>query len=110
MLPERKNPYHNYEYLGECPICNRDMYKNLFVDEHHLIPKSKDGKYGDKITIHRVCHEKIHSIWTEAELAGEYHTVERITSHPEMKRFAKWLKRKPPAFYVKTKMANHRKR
>lgn len=100
----------NIKSLGECPICDREMIKGKFVDDHHLIPKAKNGKYGPKITIHRVCHEKLHSLWTERELAQYYNTAERIREHPEIKKFIKWIKRKPVDFYAKTKMANERRR
>lgn len=98
------------DYIGDCSICNRPMLKNKFIDEHHLIPKCKNGTYGEKVTIHRVCHEKIHSIWSESELASYYHTPDRILEHPEIQKFVKWLKRKPADFHTKTKMSNRRKR
>ena len=86
------------------------MLKNRYINEHHLIPKSKQGKYGEKILLHTICHNKIHSIWTEAELAGYYHTPERILSHPDMKKFVRWVSKKPLDFYTKTKMTNGRHR
>ena len=96
--------------MGECPICGREMFKGRFVDDHHLIPKAKKGRYGTKITIHRVCHDKIHSLWKESELANYYNTADRIKEHPEIQKFIKWLARKPADFYIKTKMANGRRR
>jgi hypothetical protein len=90
------------EQIG-CPICTRQMTENSYADEHHLIPKSQGGKYSEKIKLHRICHDKIHSIWTESQLAGYYNTVERIINHQEMQTFIKWVKKRPPEFYVKTK-------
>ena len=98
------------EVIGSCPICDRDMIKDRFVDKHHLIPKCKNGRHTPTIVLHRICHSKIHSIWTEADLAGYYHTVERIKEHPDMQKFIKWVSRKPPEFYEKTKMSNARRR
>lgn len=98
------------EYIGNCCICDRPMVKGGFVDEHHLIPKAKNGKHTEKITIHRICHSKIHSIWTESELAGYYHTPERIKEHPDIQKFIKWVQKKPDDFYIKTKMANRKRR
>jgi hypothetical protein len=86
-----------------CCICSRDITELSYYDEHHLVPKSCGGRYGDKITIHRICHDKIHSIWTENELASWYHTVERILSHTDMQKFCKWIGKKPPEFFTKTK-------
>lgn len=96
--------------FNPCPICGRSMIKDKNIDEHHLIPKCKKGKYNEKITIHRICHEKIHSLWTEKELAEYYNTPSRILEHAEICKFVQWIKRKPSDFYVKTKMSNVRRR
>jgi hypothetical protein len=91
-----------------CVICKRELPEDPhYSDEHHLIPKSKKGK--DTVLIHRLCHNKIHSIWTEKELADYYNTPERIREHPEMRKFIKWFSKKPIDFYVKTKDSNDRK-
>ena len=90
-----------------CEICNRQITSESYADEHHLIPKSEGGKYSEKIRIHRICHDKIHSIWKEHELAGYYYTIERIQTNIEMQKFIKWLKRKPPEFYTTTKRKRH---
>lgn len=93
-----------------CPICSREMIEGKNIDEHHLIPKCKKGRYGDKIKIHRICHEKIHSLLEEKELATYYNTPAKILEHPEMVKFVRWLERKPSDFYAKTKMSNVRRR
>jgi hypothetical protein len=98
------------DIIGNCPICGREMIKDVFVDQHHLIPKCKNGKYTEKITLHRICHTKIHSLWTEAELAAYYHTIDRIVEDSEMLKFIKWVKRRPCDFYVKTKRYNSHNR
>lgn len=96
--------------LGTCEICSRSLIKAKFIDQHHLIPKAKNGKYTDKITIHRICHEKIHSIWSESELASYYNTPKRIKEHSDMQTFIKWIKTKSCDFYTKTKLSNGRRR
>ena len=98
------------ESVGTCDICGREMLQDIFINEHHLIPKSRHGKYGDKILLHTICHNKIHSIWTESELSGYFHTIERIMTHPDMQTFAKWVSKKPVDFYAKTKRTNGRGR
>lgn len=97
----------NSNIIGICPICNRGMIADdPYVDEHHLIPKSQNGKHGPKVLIHRICHDKIHSLWTEPELAGEYNTVDAIVENHEIKKFRKWVSKKPMNYYAKTKKAN----
>lgn len=80
----------------KCPICGRDMIPGRSLNEHHLIPKKYKGK--ETITIHRICHSKIHSLFTEKELERYYHTPERIMEHEEMIKFVKWVRKKPPEF------------
>jgi len=98
------------EIIGNCVICGREMIKDVYINRHHLIPKAKNGKHTEQITIHTVCHNKIHSIWPESDLAGYYHTVDRILTNHDMQVFIKWLSTKPPDFYVKTKMTKCRRR
>ena len=74
---------------------------------HHLKPKCKKGK--ETVELHKICHNKIHSLFTEKELLKYYHTVERILAYNEMAEFVKWVSNKPLDFYVNTKQ-NTRKR
>ena len=86
-----------YQVIGKCPICDRDMWKDIFVNRHHLIPKCEGGTETE--WLHQICHRKIHSIFTEKELAKEYFDPEKIKLHPEMIKFIKWIKKKDPGFY-----------
>ncbi|MCB0650614.1 MAG: HNH endonuclease [Saprospiraceae bacterium] len=87
--------------LGSCPICQRLMYDDGSVDKHHFIPKSKGGRETEYI--HKVCHSKIHSLFTEKELAAEYKTAEKLREHPEIQKFLKWVSSKGPSFYDRSK-------
>ena len=89
-----------------CLICHRPLNKSW--DEHHLIPKTFKGK--ETIRIHKICHNKIHSVFTERELYQRYHTVERLLENEYIKKFVKWIKNKDPDFYEKTKDTKNRKR
>lgn len=91
-----------------CEICNRPMSDDLISsDEHHWIPKSKGGK--DTSRLHKICHRKIHSMWTETELSKYYNTPERILENDQMVSFVKWLKNKPVDFYIGSRDSNVRK-
>lgn len=97
------------EIVGTCSICDRGMVSGISADEHHWIPQSKGGKKGPKSLIHRMCHSKIHSIWSERELAKKYNNPEIIRAAPEMQEFLAWIAGKRPDFYLKTKMHNRRR-
>lgn len=79
------------------------MIEGPSVDRHHFVPRSEGGRVAEPL--HRVCHRKLHSLWTERELATLYNTPEAIRAHPEIARFVAWLRRKPPEFWVPTETA-----
>lgn len=85
-----------------CPICKRELGK-INVSKHHLVPKSKGGKHGETILIHNICHQKIHSLFSEKELKENYNTVEKLRASEEMISFSKWVSKKAPEFYQKNK-------
>ena len=76
------------------------------VDHHHFVPRSEGGRAS--AWVHRVCHRKVHSLFTERELAKEFATPEAIRAHPEMQTFLRWVARKHPEFYSRT-ATSHRK-
>lgn len=82
--------------VGECPLCGRPLFEGPSINEHHLLPKTYKGK--ETVLIHKICHSKIHSVFTERELYDHYHTPERLLSHPEIEKFVKWVRKKDPEF------------
>ncbi|MBL9151402.1 MAG: hypothetical protein JNK37_02900 [Verrucomicrobiales bacterium] len=80
-----------------CPLCGRAIPPHL-ESRHHLTPKLKGGKHGPIAILHTVCHGKIHSVFTEGELARDYHTIERLLTHPEIVKFVHWVSKRPPDY------------
>ncbi len=79
------------------------MIEGGSVDRHHLIPRVRGGR--ETVFLHRVCHRKLHSLWSESELERLFHDVEAIRAHPEIRRFVAWLEGKPATFWVPTRRA-----
>lgn len=97
-----------YDYEGICPICDREMYNDgKSINRHHFVPKSRGGK--EQFFTHKICHNMIHSLWTEKELELEYSDSEKIKSHTEIQKFIKWIQKKDPLFYLATKDSKTRK-
>ncbi len=94
------------ETLGECPLCKRQMIKDKNVDKHHLIPKCKGGK--ETKYMHKICHQKIHSVFTEKQLARDYNSVEMLLTNQEIQKFVEWVKKKPEDFYDTNRDTNNR--
>lgn len=70
------------------------MVKGTSLNEHHLVPKSQGGT--EKWVMHKACHSKIHSVFSEAELARVYNTFEKLREHEAMKSFIKWVRKQDP--------------
>ncbi len=86
-----------------CVICHRPLGSSGAISKHHLIPKSKGGKDSETILIHNICHQKIHSLFTEKELRDHYHTVAKLKEHEEMQKFIRWVAKKHEDFYQTNK-------
>ena len=84
-----------------CPLCDRPLAEP--ITKHHLVPPSKGGKDMPTVLLHKICQEKINSVFELMEQKRYYHTIERIMENEEMQKFVKWLKKKDPEFYEKTK-------
>lgn len=98
----------NIVVVGLCPICDREMWEGSSIDRHHFYPKCKGGRETE--WTHKICHRKIHSIFTENELAKEYNNAEVVRTHPEIIKFIKWVSKKDPDFYDRTDTHNRKRR
>ena len=87
------------ETMDICVLCERKL--GMPYDEHHIVPKSKGGR--ETVTLHRICHSKIHSVFSLAELRNHYKDINSIKNHDEIKKFIKWISGKPPTFYKRTR-------
>ena len=88
-----------------CPLCARPLGTRREL--HHLVPRSYGGR--ETVTLHAICHRKIHTLLDERELMARYETVPRLRRHPEIRKFVRWLKGKPPDFYKPTWQSRRRK-
>ena len=93
---------------NNCPVCGREMIPGKSIDEHHLIPKTFKGT--ETVLLHKICHHKLHTVFTEREMQHHYHTIERLLEHEEIQKFVKWVSKKDPEFYVRNKDTKERKK
>jgi len=91
-----------------CPLCQR-LIPSGKESRHHLVPKLKGGAKGATVLLHEICHRKIHSLFTEAELAKDFSTIEKLMKNQELQYFVAWVAKKPPEFYAKTRRSSEKK-
>lgn len=83
--------------MDTCPLCGRELIDGPSVNEHHLIPRSHRGR--QTVRMHRICHGKIHAVFSERELAQYYHTIERLLENEDIRKFVQWVRKKDPSYY-----------
>lgn len=93
-----------------CPLCLRPIPPHARQSLHHLVPRLKGGKHGATVRVHQICHNMVHATLTEAQLARQWNTPERLRSHPELARFFGWVATKDPAFHSRTAGGNRKRR
>ena len=93
-----------------CPLCLRPIPAGARQSVHHLTPKLKGGKGGPVIRVHQICHNEVHAALTEAELARDFDTPEKLRAHPRLRGFFDWVAGKPPTFHKRSAGGRRRKR
>jgi len=88
----------------KCPLCKRELGNHW--NKHHVKPKTFGGK--DTIDIHAICHNKIHSVFTERELTQI--TFDQVLGNEHIIKFIKWISKKDIDFYQRTKQTKTRRR
>ena len=86
-----------------CALCGRPLAG--VVNKHHLLPVSQGGAGTTTVEMHKICHDKIHSLLTEAELRRHYQTPEALRAHPGLAAVIAWVRKRPPEFYDRTRRA-----
>lgn len=82
-----------------CPICKRHIPPE-YQEKHHLKPKSRGGKHKDTLFVCCSCGDTLHQLFTNKELDKEYNTLEKILANEQIRKWIKWIRRKPDDFSV----------
>jgi 5-methylcytosine-specific restriction endonuclease McrA len=96
--------------MSKCELCDRDIPDNE-ISMHHLIPKTFKGKRDDSnlLTLHKVCHMKLHSLFSERDMLHLYNTLDMIKTDKNIEKFVKWIIKKPIEFNDSSKDSISRK-
>ncbi len=79
------------------------------LTEHHLIPKSQGRRQGLNIAalptvlLCSACHKFLHKTFSNAELAGEFNSVDVLLEREEVRKFVTWIKKQPATKAVKVR-------
>ena len=74
-----------------CALCGRQV---SYVTLHHLVPKQEGGRYGPRVPLCQPCHVTLHSLFTNKELKGQFHSVERLREAERLQKYLEWIRTK----------------
>ena len=90
-----------------CELCARRVEE---LTRHHLIPRTRHRNKRTRrqfqreelhqriLWLCRPCHNHIHDVLSEKQLAEVYHSREALLAHPEIQRFVAWIASRPTSF------------
>lgn len=97
-----------------CALCHRHVPPELMT-LHHLKPKEKGGKAEHRTPLCKPCHKQLHAMFSNAELADLYTSLDLLRTVPQLQPFLKWIRKQKPDRNIRTRVSNqhpqaHRKR
>ena len=89
-----------------CELCLRDVDRYTV---HHLIPKSKGGRFGPTARLRSTCHSQLHALFSETIPANELHSVELLRANPQVNNYLKWMRKQKGGASFRVRRANERR-
>lgn len=87
-------------------VCGRE---SLRFTSHHLVPRSRGGKFGPRALLCPTCHRQLHAMFSEATLAKELNSIETLRANPEVASYLNWVQRQKGPTNFRVRRANNRR-
>lgn len=91
--------------LRRCSLCQRLVSQEM-ITLHHLKPREKGGTAEHRTPLCRPCHKQLHAIFSNAELAVLYNTIEALRQATKLQSFLKWIRKQKPGRNFRSCQAN----
>ena len=108
-----RTPRHSGEGNGfspngnaRCELCLRQPNS---YSVHHLVPRSRGGKFGPKARLCPTCHSQLHALFSEATLARELNSIEQIRANYEMASYLSWVRKQKGSTSFRVRPSNQRR-
>lgn len=73
---------------------NRKKFSTGPPTAHHLVPKQKGGKKGERIFLCVPCHKQLHRMFDNGLLKRDYAALEKLRAPDRVKDWVEWIRRK----------------
>lgn len=90
-----------------CPLCQREV---AAWSLHHLVPRSRGGREGPTVLLCSDCHDAIHEMFSNRELAERFPTLDALLADERFARHVRWLSRQSPHRRFPTRRTRARRR
>jgi 5-methylcytosine-specific restriction enzyme A len=91
--------------MTTCELCHRDVERYTV---HHLIPRSRGGKFGPTARLCPTCHRQLHALVSETTLAQELYSVELLRTNPQVNAYLRWVRKHSGTANFRVRRANVR--
>ena len=102
-------PHREQGQWQVCSLCRRLVPADL-ITRHHLTPREKGGAAEDRTGLCRPCHKQLHAIFSNAELAKLYDSIESLRKASKLQPFLKWIRKQKPDRVFRTISAKDKPR
>ena len=89
-----------------CQLCRREVERYTV---HHLVPRSRGGRFGPTARLCATCHRQLHAMFSEATLAKEFHSIELLRSNLQVAEYLRWARRQKVGTNFRVRRANNRR-
>ncbi len=83
-----------------CELCKREA---LRFTSHHLVPRSRGGRFAPQVKLCPTCHRQLHAMFSESTLAKELNSIDALRANPEFSDYLRWARHQkgPTSFRVR---------
>ena len=98
-------PLPSRQEATRCELCRREVESYTV---HHLVPRAKGGRFGPTARLCPTCHRQLHALFSEATLAQELNSIDRLQANPQVHHYLRWVRKQKGPGGFRVRRANHR--
>ncbi len=90
--------------MNTCQLCerpfdytygkNRKKFSTGPPTAHHLVPKQKGGKKGERVSLCVPCHKQLHKMFDNLQLKQDHSTLKKLKESDEVRKWVEWIGKK----------------
>ena len=99
-------PFRSVVAPPVCALCKRESPRFTC---HHLVPRSRGGKFGPQVKLCPTCHRQLHAMFSESTLAKDLNSIQALKANPEFAAYLRWARRQKGPTNFRVRRAKNRR-